>query len=111
MYAPMWLFHYFTASRIEGLGFREQSRMVTYIDLWWRQQLRDGPIQQGVQQSVTQDLSQVLGHDCLLLHPTVILNGKDDGEVWCLSEKKQKFHNKPSYRFSFQTFRGKCWME
>lgn len=62
--------------------------IVAYIDLRGRQLLRDGPIQQGGQQRVTQDLSKVLGHDCLLLHSTVILNGKDDWKVWYLSNMK-----------------------
>lgn len=55
-----------------------------YIDLWRWQQLRDGPVQHGGQQSVAKDLSKVLGHDCLLLHTAVIFNRKDDWEVWCL---------------------------
>lgn len=42
---------------------------------------RDLSIQQGGQQRVTQDVAEVLGHYCLLLHTAVILQGQDDGEV------------------------------
>lgn len=53
----------------------------TDSNLWRRKLLRDLSIQHGGQQHISQDLTKVLGHDCLLLHTTVILKGQDDGEV------------------------------
>lgn len=50
-------------------------------NLWRRKLLRDRPVQQGGQQRVAQDLTQVLGHDGLLLHTAVVLKRQDDGEV------------------------------
>ncbi|TNN68542.1 hypothetical protein EYF80_021188 [Liparis tanakae] len=46
----------------------------------------------GGQQRVTQDVAEVLGHDRLLLHATVVLQRQDDWEVRCLSNRKEETH-------------------
>lgn len=50
-------------------------------NLWRWKLLRNVSIQQGGQQCVSQDLAEVLSHDGLLCHTTVILKGQDDWEV------------------------------
>lgn len=76
--------------RVHLINKKKLNHKTRADNLWGRKLLRDRSIQQGVQQRVTQDLTKVSGHDCLLLHTTVILKGEDNWEVWYLSNRKKE---------------------
>lgn len=89
--STFWLLHDFTHS-----FERENDKccVASGADLRRRQHLRDVGVQQAGQQGVAQDVCEVLGHDGLLLQPTVVLQGQDEREVGGLAEETHTLNNK-----------------